>query len=187
MKDNIKVIGIDDGYFLKHKTKRVMIIGAVMRGNTELEGVVSSHVTKDGTDATSSIVKMINDSRHKNQLRFIMVNGLTFGGFNVLDIRKVNEKTRLPVISVIRKRPDFRRIENALANFSDGKKRLAVLKKAGDIYSHKRIYFQIAGLSEERAREVIDKTLRNSNIPEPIRMAHLIASGVTYGESTKRA
>jgi hypothetical protein len=186
MKDEIRVLGVDDGYFLKNKKGKVLVVGAVMRGNRELEGVISCFVENDGMDATEKLIRMVNRSKHRGQLRYIMTNGLTLAGFNVLDIRELSKKTRLPVLSVIRRKPDFKSITEALGHFADKRTRLALLDKAGDIYSHKRIYFQAAGLRQSEAKELIDKMLWKSHIPEPIRVAHLIASGVTYGESTKR-
>ncbi len=187
MKDGIRVLGIDDGYFLKRGSARVLVVGAVLRGNGELEGVLSCHIKKDGRDATNSLIRMINTSKHKRQLRYIMVNGTTMAGFNVLDIAELNKKTRLPVLSILRKKPDLEKVDKALDNFRDKKERLSIMEKAGEINQYRRLWFQTAGLSLSEAKELIDKTLRKSNIPEPVRIAHIIASGVTYGQSTKRA
>lgn len=187
MKDEIRVLGIDDGYFLKEGESKVLVVGTVMRGNRDLDGVLSCFLKKDGLDSTKKLADLVNKSKHKNQLRVLMVNGVTLGGFNVLDIHELSRKTGLPVISVSRKKPNFKNIKRALDHFKDKKKRLDLISKAGKIYTHKRLYFQIAGIGEAVARQVLDKTLAKSNIPEPIRIAHLIASGVTYGESTKRA
>jgi len=117
----------------------------------------------------------------------MMTNGITLGGFNVLDIQELYRKTRLPVLSLLRKKPDFKKIDNALNHFADKRERIEIIKRAGRIYNYKSIYFQTAGLEEKKAKELIEKTIGKSNIPEPVRIAHLIASGVTYGESTKRA
>jgi len=187
MKDEIRVLGIDDGYFLKHGKGRVLVVGAVLRGNKELEGILSCSVEKDGRDATKRLVKMINTSKHKRQLRYIMTNGTTLAGFNVLDIAELHKKTRLPVLSVLRKKPNLEKVDKALDHFRDKKARLAILEKAGEMSQYRKLWFQTAGVSLSEAKELIDKTLRKSNIPEPVRIAHIIASGVTYGESTKRA
>jgi hypothetical protein len=187
MKDEIRVLGIDDGYFLKHGDKKVLVVGAVLRGNHGLEGVLSCYIDKDGTDSTKRLISLVNSSKHKNQLRYMMTNGTTLGGFNLLDISELYRKTRVPVLAVLRKKPDQQKVERALSHFPDKRKRLERISKAGRIYSYRRLYFQMAGLTEREARELIEKTTKGSNIPEPVRIAHLIASGVTYGESTKRA
>ena len=45
------------------------------------------------------------------------------------------------------------------------------------------VYFQYKGLSEEDAKKIIKISSINSRIPEPIRIAHLIAEGIILGES----
>jgi hypothetical protein len=187
MKDEIRVLGIDDGYFLKHGDKKVLVVGAVLRGNKDLDGVLSCHIDKDGTDSTKRLIHLINNSKHKNQLRYIITNGTTLGGFNILDIKELYARTNVPVLAVLRKRPNQQKVERALNHFPDKKNRLERIRKAGEIYTYRNLYFQAAGLDESEAKELIEKTTKGSNIPEPVRVAHLIASGVTYGESTKRA
>ena len=187
MKDEIRVLGIDDGYFLKHKKGRVLVVGAVLKGGGDLEGILSCSVEKDGRDATKRLIGMINSSKHKRQLRYILTNGTTLAGFNIVDIAELHKKTRLPVVSVLRKKPNLDKVDKALGHFRDKKERLSIMGKAGEINRHRKLWFQVAGVSLSEAKELIDKTLRKSNIPEPVRIAHLIASGVTYGESTKRA
>ncbi len=187
MKDEIRVLGIDDGYFLKHTKDKVLVVAAVLRGSKDLEGILSCYITKDGRDATRSLIRMINGSKHKRQLRCIMTNGTTLAGFNVLDITELHRKTGLPVLSILRKKPNYEKVDKALDNFRDKKERLSILEKAGEITPYRKLWFQTAGISLSKAKELIDKTLRKSNIPEPVRIAHIIASGVTYGESTRRA
>lgn len=50
-----------------------------------------------------------------------------------------------------------------------------------------RLWIQRAGLSLEQARKVVADTTLHGNIPEPLRVAHLIAGGITTGKSRGRA
>jgi endonuclease V-like protein UPF0215 family len=51
-----------------------------------------------------------------------------------------------------------------------------------------RLWIQRAGgLSLEQARRIVAATTLHGNIPEPLRLAHLIAGGVTTGRSRGRA
>lgn len=187
VKEEARIIGIDDGHFTK-KQKRVTVVGAITRGNKSLDGLLSTKITIDGLDATERIIKMISRSSHKHQLRFIMLNGITFGGFNLVDIRELYSKTRLPVIVFIRKKPDFRSIYNALKkNFKDWKDRWGFIKKAGRVHSMKinksKVYFQRSGITVKLAKEVIKMSIAYGNTPEPLRLAHIIATGITMGQS----
>ena len=45
-----------------------------------------------------------------------MLNGITFGGFNVVDIKKLHLATKLPVLAVTHEKPDLKSIHEALKN-----------------------------------------------------------------------
>lgn len=169
-----------------------MVIGAIMRGGSWLEGVVRTYITKDGTDATERLTEMVNGSRHYGQIRVIMLNGITFGGFNVIDIEELYRNTGIPVIVVMRKVPDMERIKDALYHLREPERRYGLILKAGDILEvrtsarGKPIYIQYRGLTREDAISIVKASAVHSRIPEPVRTAHIIATGVVLGESSKR-
>ncbi len=51
----------------------------------------------------------------------------------------------------------------------------------------KPVYLQHCGIELEDAREIVRMSSTHSNIPEPLRAAHLIATGIVCGESTGKA
>jgi len=184
IKKEIRIIAWDDCAF-RFEQKRVLIVGVVFRGGSFLDGMLSTSIDKDGLDATEKIAKSILKSRHYDQLSLIMLDGITLAGFNLVDIKKLNKKTKLPVIAVQRKKPDMAKFKKTMKIFKDYKKRLAVVSNAGRIFTFgkdKKIFYQKKGIDDERAREILKITCIRSDIPEPIRVAHLIASGLS-GES----
>ena len=50
-----------------------------------------------------------------------------------------------------------------------------------------RLWVQRVGLSISAARALVADTTLHGNIPEPLRVAHLIAGGITTGKSRGRA
>jgi len=190
VKSQIRVIGFDDGTFTfsdKVSGGRTIVVGVVMKGSTDVLGVVSRWLTVDGTDATSVLAEAVNSSRFKD-VRVIMLKGITYGGFNVVDVNELSERTSLPIVVVIRKRPDLRAIESALRkHFSDAKRRIEIIRKAPPLREliPGRLYYQCVGMSPKTAEEVIRVTTRNGLIPEPLRLAHMVASAVMTGESKK--
>ncbi len=192
IKQEIRILGFDDGPFIPRSKAKVPVIGVVFRGGNFLDGIIKTEVTVDGLDATRILTRVINESKHKEQLRVIMLNGITIGGFNLIDIQDMHEKTTLPVIVVNRKMPNKKKIKIALKNFDDFEKRWEYIKKAGRIYrmsieKNKNIYFQFIGLKLEEVKKIIKLSCTRSLIPEPLRVAHLIASALVKGESGGRA
>jgi len=191
LKSEIRILGFDDGAFIPRSNSLVPVIGLIFRGGKFLDGALKTEVKVDGNNATEKIIKLINSSRHKQQLRVIMFDGVTVGGFNVIDIKKLHERTNLPVIVINRKIPNLKKVKNALKNFDDFEKRWQAILNAGKIKEYrvkdKRVYYQSIGLRDEEVKEIIDLSSTRSFIPEPLRVAHIIATAVVKGESGGRA
>lgn len=186
MKKEIRIVGIDDAPFDKFNDKRVLVVGTVFRGGNFMDGLLSTYVTVDGDDSTKKLAAMINGCKFKPQLQAIMLDGIAVGGFNVVDIVKLSKETKLPVIVVMRDYPDFKKIENALVKLRKEKK-LIIMKRAGKITKAGNIHIQAAGITPKKAKEFLKISCTHSFLPEPIRVAHLIARGVVTGESRGKA
>lgn len=188
IKPEIRILGIDDSALFYEK---VMIVGAIFRGGDWIDGVLRSEITKDGLDATEVICKMITKSKHHGQIRAVILDGITYGGFNVVDIQILYRETGIPVIVVMRSYPDFEKIRSALKYFPDGEERWIIIKRAGKIEKisgeKNSIYIQRAGIGLETVKKILRLTSIRSNIPEPLRVAHLIATGIILGESRGKA
>jgi len=185
VKPEIRVLGIDDGVFTPHSKEMVDVVGVVYRGGYWLDGFMHTRVQVDGMDATQRLADMIMRSPHHSQLRVVMLNGVTLAGFNVVDIEELSEKARLPVIAVTRDKPDFDDIRKALQNLPDTEKRWKAIEKAGKMIrvrtreGEEPIYVHAAGISKEDAERILKSTSTRSNIPEALRVAHIIASGLS--------
>ncbi len=196
IKRQIRILGVDDGPFEFGRGNKALLVGTVFRGGQWLDGVLKSEVEVDGDDGTERIIEMVNKSRHRGQIRVVMTDGLTLGGFNVIDGRDIFRRTGLPVISVTREAPDLEAIETALKAFPDFPRRWERVQQAGEPVKHafkKRtrgsgcVYFQSFGIRNDDAHSVIEVASTRGLMPEPIRVAHIIASGIVKGESYGRA
>jgi len=185
IKPEIRVLGVDDGVFIPHSKGLVDVVGIVFRGGYWLDGVMRTEIEIDGLDATEKIASMIIESPHYKQLRIIMLSGITFAGFNVVDIKELYNKTCLPVIALTRDLPKMEEIRQALENLPEKERRWKAVLNAGEIFEvqtregEEPIYMQIAGIEREDAEKIVKITSTRSNIPEPLRVAHIIASGLT--------
>ena len=190
VKPEIRVVGFDDGTFSfssKLEREKTILFGVVMKGSKEVVGAVSRWITVDGTDATEKLIDAVVNSRFKD-LRVILLKGITYGGFNVVDLEALHRETGLPVIVVVRKRPDLKAMELALRkHFPDWEERAELLRKAPPLLEMipGKLYVQAVGLEPETAFEVVRVTTRTGLIPEPLRLAHIVASAVMTGESTR--
>lgn len=184
IKPEIRVLGIDDGVFLPRTEGTADVVGVVYRGGYWLDGVMRTEVEIDGMDATEKIASMIKSSPHYKQLRVVMLNGITLAGFNVVDIQRFFKEADIPVITVAREKPNLAEIKMALENLPEHEKRWQAIKNAGKLIkvhmgNNEAVYMQIAGICKSDAEKILKKTSTRSNIPEALRVAHIIASGLT--------
>jgi len=188
MKREVRILGIDDMPF-SFGDEKVDVVGVIMRGGTYLEGVLKTTISVDGNDATCKIIELVEKTKHKKQLKIIMIDGIALGGFNVVDAEKIFLSTNLPVITITRNKPDMKKIKEALKkHFDDWKERWEIINKGRteEILLRYPVYVKYFGLKREEATEIIKLSIIRGAIPEPIRVAHLIATGIKKGESRGR-
>ena len=183
IKPEIRVLGIDDGKFIPRTQGDVLVVGVVFRGGCSIDGVMHTKITIDGLDATEKLTQMINGSPHSHQLRLVMLNGVTLAGFNLVDIKRLNVDTGLPIIALTNDKPDLDAIHNALKHLPCSEERWQIILNAGEIHEvinkGAKLYMGLAGVRIADALTILDLTSTMGSFPEPLRVAHLIASGIT--------
>jgi endonuclease V-like protein UPF0215 family len=208
----MNVLGFDDGPFERDHRGDVLLVGVVCAG-TRLDGVVSGRVRRDGADATRKMIELVRGSQFAAHVRAVMLQGIAVAGFNVVDIHELSAVLGMPVLVVTRRPPDMSAVRRAL--FSDVPRRRprvpgaarkwALIERAGIVEplgtsrramrrgptglrgGDQRLWIQRAGLSIDAARRLVGDTTLHGNVPEPLRLAHLIAGGIVTGRSRGRA
>lgn len=207
----MNVIGFDDGPFEHAHRGDVLLVGAVCAG-VRLDGVVSGRIRRDGADSTRRMIELVERSQFRKHVRAVMLHGIAVGGFNVVDVHELSKALAVPVLVIVRRPPDLKAVERALFS-SDPPKRPRVrgarrkwelIQRAGTIEplgmsrraarrptglrgAPQRLWVQRVGLSLAEARALVAATTLHGNVPEPLRLAHLIAGGIAAGKSRGRA
>ena len=183
---NIRVIGFDDSPFLSTKGLPVKVSGVICSG-TRFEGMLIDDIEKDGNNATDVLITMLKNSKFYDQIHLVLIDGIAMGGFNIIDLALLSKSLNRPCMAVMRRQPDMDSIDNALKHFDDYHERTEVIKKAGEIYNHNSFYYQVHGCEPLVAGKVLCKLTDNGNVPEALRLAHIIGSALVKGESGKGA
>ena len=187
IKPGVRIIGIDDGPFKRSGRGDVLVVGAVYRGGSVFDGLLTTTVRKDGWNATDNILSMLVDSKFLPQLHYVILDGIAFGGFNIVDLDRLHRETGLKILVSVRRKPNLKAVKNALANLSRPEKRWELIVSAGKIHALSNLHCQLRGMEVEEARQLLTLTCTRSHIPEPLRAAHLIAGGIVRGQSGRRA
>jgi len=158
----------------------------MMEGADLVESVAVTRFPVDGPDVSGFIADWIEGLRFRPALKGIVFGGITIAGLSVLDANALNERTELPVLVVNRREPSNDRLREALcaAGLDD---RVPLLDRAPKPFPvGERLHAAVAGASRERAAQLVRSSVRKSDLPEPLRLAHLIARAIVTGESRGR-
>ncbi|MFY7805922.1 MAG: DUF99 family protein [Limnoraphis robusta] len=182
----IRVIGFDDAPFERHSGQQVSIAGVVCRG-TRFEGMVWGTVQSDGWDATDTLCDLLMGGKFLPQLHLVLIDGIGFGGFNLVDLPELASRLERPCVAVMRRPPNLNKIEQALGRLSDPEKRLQILRRAGEIHAYPPFFFQVCGEEPRAIAHALDRLTDCGKVPEALRLAHLIGAAVIKGESGSQA
>ncbi len=182
-----RCIGIDDGPFppkTDDKVRHAPLLAAWLKG-PHLHQLRTEWITVDGLDATGKAQFLLKGSVHVS----VLLSGVTFGGFNLIDPWKIQKLSKAPVIVVIRSRPDNRAVKRALSrHFPDWKERWDLIRSLGPLHmvrtmaSEGPVFFERFGCSTRDAALVLKSWAFVSRIPEPLRVAGIVASGLFSSE-----
>ncbi len=178
-----RCIGIDDGPFPQKTDDKIRYapLIAVWLNGAHLQQLRTDWITIDGLDATRKAQLLLQGSQHIP----VLLSGVTFGGFNLIDPWKIQKNTKAPVIVVIGSRPDNRAVKRALSrHFLDWKERWDLIRSLGPLH-HVRtmanegpLFFERFGCSTQDAALILKGSAFVSRVPEPLRVAGILARGL---------
>lgn len=182
----IRAIGFDDAPFTRRRRGGVHVAGVVC-ANTRIEGMVWGRIQQDGRNATAVLCQLLLESKFLPQLHLVLLDGIAFGGFNIVDLPLLAQRLDRPCIAVMRRPPDLGAVERALRQLPAAERRLALLRAAGPIHRRPPFTFQVQGEEPEVAAQTLYRLTDTGHVPEALRLAHLIGAAVRQGESGRRA
>jgi endonuclease V-like protein UPF0215 family len=198
MKQKVMFLAIDDGphrredllhYRLQQnnlKSTFIPLVAVACKG-LQLVHVSRTHVEVDGLDSTEKIIDLFHNNPFRLEIRLIMIDSPTVAGFNIVDPEKIFRETETPVL-LLPDSPPNGAIHDVYSHvFPNRTAQIDVLKRLPHLESmeisiktdphiHGTIYFHIIGATKEEIRPVLIYLAEYSLIPEPLRLAHVIAS-----------
>ncbi|MBI4410818.1 MAG: DUF99 family protein [Gemmatimonadetes bacterium] len=172
------VLAVDDAPFARESRGDVAVVGAIFSA-ARLEGVVFDRVRRDGANATEVLTRLARGSGDRTHLQLVLLEGIALAGFNVVDIHGLNGRSGLAVLVVSRHKPDMAAVRRALlTRVRGGRRKWRLIGRAGPMEQVAGLWVQRAGLTLAEAGLVIERTAVNGRLPEPLRVAHLIARGL---------
>ena len=138
-------------------------------------------ITVDGLDATRKAERLLKGSIQVP----VLLSGVTFGGFNLIDPWRIQKLCRAPTIVVVGSQPDNRAVKRALSrHFPDWKERWELIRSLGPLHktrtmqSEGPVFFEQFGCSTREAGLFLKSWAFVSRVPEPLRVAGMVARGL---------
>jgi len=186
-KRSIRVVGFDDAPFDKTITDGPVNLSGIVCSDTRFEGMLWGTATRDGDDATDVIAEMLLGSKFYRQVHIVLIDGITVGGFNLVDLPGLAERLDRPCVAVMRRLPNLPGVHAALRRFADVDRRSDLVRRAGPIHQEGGFTFQVAGAPPDPVPEILARLTDRGHVPEALRIAHLVGAAVKTGESGRRA
>lgn len=174
MKEGVRVLGIDDAPF-RHSEEHTFLTGVVYRGTEFIEDIRTLGIDIDANNSSEKVLELYNLCNNPGQIKAILLDGISFAGFNLVDLEKVSGTTGKPVIAVTPNRPDsesFREAMKRSGNYDESFESLPEYREL-DLKDGK-VFFQFSGCEVEKAEELIRISVIHGQVPEPIRVADMI-------------
>lgn len=180
-----RAVGLDDGPstrdgIVKSQTSRASIV-AVWFDRFGFDSMRIGAVQVDGLDSTDVILRLLKGTRTD----VIFLSGASVAGFNIVDSRRLHTMLRVPIIVVAREKPNNASVKRAIKkHFADWRRRWKLVRELGRIHafapkaSEEPLHFEAVGIPVARARKVIQAYSATSRVPEPIRVAGIMAKGL---------
>lgn len=188
--DGFRLFGVEDGSFdafNRVESTYALLCGVLTQGDRIID-VRKAEIEVDGLDATEKLLKMLEGV----DVDAVVLGGITFAGFNVIDPRIIKEETGLPVIVYSGVEPDNEAMLGALQkHFSDWMKRWEIVKNLGPIHGvstlkgEPDVFFEAVGCDVGWAEKILRASAVVSRIPEPVRASGLIARGLSRASGSR--
>jgi len=180
-KPGIRALGVAESF--RPGQRHSTLAGVVMRSDLVVDGLAIGRALVGGDDASSSIAALYRRLK-RNDVNIILVSGAILSLYNIVDVEGLARRTRLPVICLTYKETSG--IEDAIRlHFPENPyPKLDAYKRLGGrlkvkLGSGKLVFARKSpGVKDSEVKSVIEVFTLQGSVPEPVRVARLLARAV---------
>ena len=187
MKKGWRFLVFAEAFSRKKLDKKSIIVGAIINGISFLEEFRATLIDLYGLDSTEKIIEIYN-ALEREDVNFIILSGVIIALYNIIDLHKVYEEIRKPLIA-ISYRESEKNLERILKSLPDGESRLEIYKKNKErikirLCNGYSLFIRPIGLTVIEAKRILDKITIHGRIPEPVKIVKSLARGLLNSMSS---
>jgi len=177
IKKGVRVLACAESFDKRYD--KSILVGLVMRRDLVIDGFIIGTTTLGGLDSTDVIIRLYKEL-NREDISYIMLSGVVISWFNVVDLNRLHNEIRLPIIAL-----SYEESEGILKYYKeyfpdDWEIRVKIHNRNGEreeliLHTGYKIFFRYIGIDRVEAEEVVNTFTLEGKYPEPVRVAKLIA------------
>ncbi len=176
-KPGVRALGVAESF--RQGQRASVLAGVVMRRDLVIDGLGIGKTSVGGDDATASILSLYRRFK-RNDVNVLMISGAILSLYNIVDVDELTLRSRLPAICLTYKETSG--IEASIRRHfpSSYEEKLVAYRNLGKrnkvrLSSGHAVFVRSAGMEKGDVKPVLDMFTLQGSVPEPVRVARLLA------------
>lgn len=172
----IRALGVAESF--SPKAAKSTLAGVVVRTDLVVDGFVLGAATVGGDDATRAVLGMFR-RLGRDDVNVLMLAGCVISRYNIVDLDGLARLSGVPVVCLTYN--ESRGIVGSIRrNFPDSEEKVESYKRLGRrsavrLSTGHKVYVRNSGIDDRDAKKVLDAFTLQGGVPEPVRLAKLLA------------
>ncbi|MGC9434920.1 MAG: DUF99 family protein [Methanomicrobiales archaeon] len=177
-KKGLRILGIAESFAGREQST---LGGVVMRKDLRVDGFSLAEVTVGGMDATEGVIDLFS-ALARRDINLVMMSGCVIAWFNIIDPHRITAATGCPLVTVTYEASPG--IEEDIArHFPGDQERMLAYRRLKPpvlvrLETGYTAFIRTWGLSEEDGARLCRDLTLDGRVPEPLRLARLLARSV---------
>jgi len=187
-KPGTRALGVAESFRPGDETST--LAGVVMRGDLVVDGIAFGRTSVGGDDASASVASLYRRLK-RNDVNVVMVSGAILSLYNILDVDGLAARIKLPVVCLTYK--ETAGIEESIRRHFPGSagEKLEEYRRLGPrkrirLKSGNSVFARTSGMDYSDASSLVKMFTLQGSIPEPVRVARLLARAASARQSSRR-
>tara|TARA_Y100000590_G_scaffold370902_1_gene433031 strand:- start:351 stop:926 length:576 start_codon:yes stop_codon:yes gene_type:complete len=180
-RDGVRGLSISESF--SQQNLRSTLAGVIMTNQFTIDGFAFGNSTIKGDDITEEIISMY-EKLLRDDISYILLSSTILSMYNIIDIEKLYTYLEIPII--VASNNDSPGIKESIkSHFPETfETKLKLYESLGKrekftLKSGIEIFFRYRGCTLKQCTQLLDKIIVQGSIPEPLRLAQLLAKSIS--------